>query len=283
MKETVKKNGKACLLIALGTLISAVAINAFLTPQKLLSGGLTGVAMLINYATGFPSGVLVFILNVPLFIYGFWKVSGRFVFLSAYGMLMFSLFFQLTSGLNLQIDNVLVAAIFGGVVSGAGTGLALRQGGCMGGLDIVSVAIHKRFSFPIGMFGMAINVVILTILGIISGLERALITLIYLYVYSVALDAVQAGFNRSKTLFIISKDWVELKTKLSEDIHRGVTVIYGEGGYTNQQRPILYCMVHGIELSRIKEVVHAIDPAAFISVIDTREIQGKGFGEWKTF
>ena len=282
-KEGILKECRAGAVIALGALISAVAINAFLVPQKLLSGGLTGIAMLLSYVPNLPTRILVFLINVPMFIFAFIKVSGRFVMRSLFGLVVFSLFVQLTSGINANIQNALVGAIFGGVLSGIGSGICLRMGGSQGGLNVISVIVHKYYSFPIGAFGIAVNFIILTILGIIVGLETAIVTLMSIFATNKAVDAVQTGFNRTNTVLIISDHWVEIRSKLMDEDHRGVTILHAEGGYTHQNRPILYCMAHSVELARIKSIVHKVDDNAFISVIDTLEIQGKGFETEKRF
>ncbi|MGI6168782.1 MAG: YitT family protein [Christensenellales bacterium] len=271
------KTVQSVLLLTVATFISSVGVNSFLVPHALLGGGVTGIAVLFYYLTGLPTWLVVFVLNVPLFILAFFTVSRRFIFLSLIGMLEFTFFLWLTSGLNAGVDNVLVSAITGGLLSGIGGGLALRQGASMGGLDIVGVMANKFFNFPVGGFGAFMNVIILTILAFIYGLEQALTTLVALYIASVAIDAVQAGFNRTKTVFIISSRWVELTNVLFEEINRGVTILHGEGGYTHANRTILYCMVRSMELAKLKSIVFQVDPKAYVSIIDTREIQGGSF------
>lgn len=271
------KTIQSFLFLTAATLISAVGVNSFLVPHALLSGGVTGIAVLIYYLTGLPTWLMVFILNVPLFILAFFTVSRRFMIFSLIGLLEFTFFLWLTAGLDAGVENVLVSAVTGGLLSGIGGGLALRQGASMGGLDILGVMANKFFSFPVGAFGAFMNVIILTVLAFIYGLEQAITTLIALYIASVAVDAVQAGFNRTKTVFIISAKWVELTNELFENINRGVTILHGEGGYTHSNRTILYCMVRSMELAKLKSIVFQIDPKAFVSVIDTREIQGGSF------
>ncbi|MGI6176426.1 MAG: YitT family protein [Christensenellales bacterium] len=268
---------KACLIITAGTICSAVGINCFLAPHGMLSGGLTGISMILYRLTGLPTWLVLLLLNIPLFAIAWVKVSRRFTMLSLYGMLMFTLMLGLTESIRVDVDNILVAAIFGGLLTGLGGGLALRQGASMGGHDLLGVWMNQTFSISVGGFGLMVNCIVLALLAFMSGLEIAMITLISFYVGSITVGAVQEGFNKTKTVFIVSEKWQEVMNSIFETLNRGITIIHGEGGYTHSHRTILYCVIRNMELAKLKRTVRCIDPHALVSVIETREIQGRGF------
>ena len=269
--------------ILLGALIYAIAVNALLIPHHMLSGGVTGISILLYYLFKTPVGMLVFLINIPIFLIGYTKISKQFILLSLIGTAAASLFLLLTKSFVLPVENPILAAVFGGALVGAGTGLVFRQRGSLGGTDIISVMVHKSFSFSIGFITMSINLIIIGLAALIFNVELSLLTLLAMYISSLAMDAVQDGFNHRKTVIIISDHWEEIGPRLLHDIKRGVTYLHGEGAYTGTERKLIYCIVKTIELAKLKEVVREMDPNAFISVSDAREVMGRGFGIMDNF
>ncbi|MFU0801058.1 MAG: YitT family protein [Xylanivirga thermophila] len=265
------------LYIILGSFIHAVAINAFYMPHNLLSGGVTGVAMLLEYKYGIPTGITSILLNIPLFIAGYKYVSRRFTYFSILGTVSSSIFLLITQGWIVDIQDTMVSCLIGGLLSGIGIGLVIKNRGSLGGTDILSVIVNKYFSFSIGTTTMAINAIILTLAAMQFGIERAAYTLVALYVCNKALDNIQEGFNHKKSIIIISDNADEVAKAIFKKIKRGITFLNGEGGYTGKQKKIIYIVLRTTELSRVRDTVRQVDPAAFITIVDAREVEGKGF------
>jgi len=263
--------------ILLGSFIYSVAINALFLPHHLLSGGLTGVAMMLEYLFQLPTGLSVAVLNIPLFFGSYRMIGKRFTWLSVLGILSSSLFLSLTRGWMIPVKDSMVAAIFGGLISGIGTGIVIKNRGSLGGTDIIAIIINKYLSFSIGGIGLAINGIILTVAAFLFDVEMAMLTLVSIFVGNKVIDSIQEGFNHSKTIVIVSDSCQEIADELFRKVKRGITFIEAEGAYTKKQRKLIYMVVRVMELARVRDIVKRIDPNAFLSIIDTREVEGKGF------
>jgi uncharacterized membrane-anchored protein YitT (DUF2179 family) len=266
------------VLIVLGSFLCALAIKGILIPNQFLAGGFTGLALLLHYVVpSVPVGVAYFVLNVPNFMLGWFYVGRRFFFYSLVGMLIFSLSVMLPFP-ELDIDDLILCALTAGILTGIGSGLILRSLGSAGGMDILAVIIYKKLSIRIGATGLAFNVVLLLAAAIRIPLDIVLYTLIYIYVTSYMVNLVVTGFNQRKAVMIISKEWRAISDEIMSRMHRGVTVVQGEGGFTGQPMRILYAVITFAELSRFKNRVRQIDPEAFVVITETLEVMGKGIG-----
>ena len=265
--------------ILLGSLIASIAVNAFLIPHHLLSGGVSGVAIMIEYLTGIPAGVLFLVLNIPIFVFGYNQVDRDFITASLVGMSSFSLFLVLTKGIGsfLTVDDTMLASIFGGVIFGLGVGLAFRSRGSQGGIDIIAVVLRRRYSMNIGSVLMGINAIIITIASALYGLKPGMFTLIAMFISSLVVDRVQEGFDRKKSVFIVTNKFQEVADAILRDLHRGVTFLLGEGAFTHGGKKVIYCIVTITQLAKLKHIVSGIDPEAFMTVSDTAEVLGRGF------
>lgn len=271
---------KNIAFIFLGSLISSIAINMFIVHAHLLSGGASGISLIIQYLTKFPAGYTVLLLNIPLFALSYKKTSKRFTVMTLLGAGSLSVFLIITNSFRniLSINDPLLLSIYGGVLNGAGIGLVLSNHGSTGGLDIVSVIIKKKYeNFDIGKISFTINLFIVSIGAIWFGLSSALYTLVSMYITGFVMDKVLKGFNRQKMILIITKKEEEVSKAVMKNLHRGVTFLYGEGAYTKQERKVLYCIVSLSQLPHLKLIVRSTDESAFISILDVSEVQGKGF------
>lgn len=266
------------VLIALGSVLCAAAINGILIPQKFLAAGFTGVALIFHYLV--PSlqvGVLYFVLNIPLYALG-WKYVGRRFFLySLAGVFIFSAALAWPYGMFPVHDKIL-SAILAGIISGVGSGIILRSLGSAGGLDILSIILMKRFSVRLGSTILGFNALLLLIGAVFFSLENALYTLVYIYVSAYIVNLVVTGLSQRKAVYIISPQWERITREIQEKIQRGVTILRGQGGYTGQEHQILYTVITFRELSILKRLVGGIDPDAFVVVTDTLEVMGQRIG-----
>jgi len=267
------------LIITFGSIISAIGINSLIIPHKLLSGGITGIAIIVEYLTGFSTGITVFLLNLPVFLLGYKLIDRDFVVASLLGMFTLSFFLVITRDFAdiFYVDDLLLAAIFGGAIGGLGLGLILRCRGSQGGTDILAVILKKYRSLNIGTFLFLSNVVIILIGSIFYGLKITLYTLISMYVFSAVLDKVQEGFDHKKTVLIVTNKHRLVADAIMEKLNRGATFLSGEGAFTNQEKKIVYCVVTTRQLAKLKFIVAEIDPHAFMTVTDTAEVLGEGF------
>jgi len=256
----------------------AVAINGILIPHQFVSGGFTGVALVIHYLfQSFPLSWLYFLLNVPVFILGWTFVGRRFFFYSILGMVVFSAAIAWVH-VPVPIHDKILSAILAGIITGIGAGIILRSMGSSGGTDILSVILVNRFSIRIGTTILAFNAIVLTAASLFFSLDTALYTLIYIYVSSQIINIVLKGLSQRKAVFIISPKWQEISREVLDKIGRGVTFIRGQGGYSGQDEQILYTVITLRELHRIKNIIRQIDTKAFVVVHNTLEVMGHRIG-----
>jgi uncharacterized membrane-anchored protein YitT (DUF2179 family) len=272
---------KRITYVLAGSLISAVSINEFMIPHHLLSGGVGGVALILQYITGFSAGALILIMNIPIFLFGIKTIDKDFIIYSVIGTFSMSVFLILLKDVTifnrLVVDDIMLASIFGGVAHGLGAGIVFKNRGSMGGSDIIAVVVKRKRSINIGTISFLINLVIVYISSFLFGMKPAMYTLISMYISSRVLDKVQEGFDRKKSVMIITEKEEEVAQAIITTLHRGVTYLYGEGAYTLNQRRILYCIVTTKQIAKVKHIVNIIDPKAFFTINDTSEVMGKGF------
>jgi uncharacterized membrane-anchored protein YitT (DUF2179 family) len=266
------------LLISVGSIICAAAIKGILVPKQFLAGGATGLAILVHYILpSLPVGVIYFFLNIPLFLIGWLFVGRRFFFYSLAGLFIFSAVMLYPFPI-FQIKDMILAALTAGIVTGTGSGIILRSLGSAGGLDILSVILYKKFSIRLGTTVMVFNAVLMVTAAFKIPLEMVLYTLIYLYVTSHFVNLVVTGLSQRKAIMIISPKWEEISQEIINSLQRGVTVVRGEGGFSGQERRILYSVLTFQELARLKELIRKIDSDAFVVVSETLEVMGKRIG-----
>jgi uncharacterized membrane-anchored protein YitT (DUF2179 family) len=265
--------------VALGCLICGASINLFLVPHHLLSGGVSGLAIISYFLFGFPIGVQIFLMNIPL-IYAAYRVLGRdYTIMAIFGSIMFSLAVDVTQFLtnyNL-LDDTLLAALTGGLVSGLGSGIIFRVNGSGGGLDIVAAIVKKYYSFNFGIVGFAINLVIMLLAATLFGLKLAVLTLISMFVGANLTDKVVEGFNRKKIVHIVSYNTQAIVDSILKEVGRGVTILQGEGAFTRQQKQVIFVVVSLTQIAKIKYLVQEADPQAFMIVSEAAEVMGRGF------
>lgn len=265
--------------IFLGNLMCAVAFNAFFIPSQLLSGGVGGIALMLRYLLEVPTGITVFLINVPIFIIGARMVDREFIVYAFISMVAFSTLLTVTDdvGRYFVIDDIILGAVFGGVLNGVGMGLMFRNRLCQGGLDIIATIIKKKYNLNISTGLMILNTTIVSISSILFGLTSAMYTIIAMYVGYQVVDKVQMGFNVRKNVFIISDRSEELSSEILTRLHRGVTLLEGTGAYTKQGKKVIYCIVNSNEVVKLKALVDRIDPTAFLTINDVVEVRGSGF------
>lgn len=280
-KLSIFKNEQvmAYVQIFLGCLLGAMAYPLFLSPNYISPGGLTGVAMVLNYLFHVPVGTTSLLLNIPLFLIGYRAMGKVFVFRSLIAMLLFSLLIDLIP-LPVATTQPLLGAIFGGVLLGVGLGLILRGGATTGGTDMAARMVHKRFQhITVGVLLFGLDCISVLMAGLFIEVEYALYALICIYINSKVVDMVMLGTSHEKACYIISTQYESIKQVIMNKLERGVTVLHAEGGWTGADRPVLLCVLSPQELTQIKAIVRAADEKAFVFISDAHEVLGEGFSK----
>lgn len=274
-------------MITVGTLIMAVGINMFYRPNSLVTGGVTGSAIMIESLTraaGFPIPVWLtnLVANVPLFMLGAKAFGFKQMIKTAFATAALTAWLYVTETLpSLAAGDLILASVFGGVLGGAGLGLVFRCMATTGGSDLAASVIHT-LALPhvtISKIMFVIDAVIITLGLFVFGPEKAMYAIIAVFVSVKVIDAIQEGFSFAKAAFIISERSDDIAVVIMEEIRRGVTGLSGRGMYTKRDKNVLLCVVSSKEIVKIKKLVHQIDQKAFVIVADVREVMGEGFAE----
>ncbi len=270
---------KRIFFVSLGGLIYALAINIFIAPHKLLSGGIAGISLLAQYVSNIPSGYWMFILNIPVFILGLKKVDKDFIFFSIVGTITVSIFLLLTKNISqfLVVDDLVISTVFGAIVSGIGMGLVFRSRASQGGTDIIAVIIRNKNGAKMSTLYFLLNGVIVLLGVFATNLKLTLYTVILMYIKAVVIDKVIEGIDHKKIVIIVTEKENEISNMIMHQIGRGTTYLYGEGGYTGEKKKIIYCLLTTKELNNVKRLIEEIDPNALVSISEAEEINGKGF------
>ncbi len=265
--------------VGIGGLIGAISINLFIIPHHLLSGGVSGIAIILHFLNDYPVGLQVIVLNVPLFYAAYRYIGPNHIFSTLYGMLVFSFSVDATrflADLNI-VDDPMLAALYGGVFSGLGSGIIFRVNGNTGGLDIVAAIAKKYYALNVGAVGFCANCLIMLVAGLLFGAKLAMLTLLSMYVCAIVTDKVVEGYNRKKTVIIISDQAEQIAGIIINEIGRGVTFLQGKGAFTLQDKSVIFVVVNLTQIARIKMLIEASDPRALMIVQDAVEVMGPGF------
>lgn len=285
-RETRNENILNYIYIIIGTTILAAAINMFFAKLKLVTGGVTGLAIVIEYITeqhfgrGIPLWLTNIAINIPLFAIAIKlkgrKFVGKSMFAAAY--LSFALFY--TSFIPAPKVDFLLASIFGGVLAGTGLGFVLRASASTGGTDLAANIIKVYLkNVPIAKIMLVIDSTIILTGAFVFGVQKAMYALISIYIVTKVIDSILEGINFSKAVFIISDNSKEIAETLMKDLKRGVTGINGTGMYTKGEKQVLFVVVGKNQIVSLQKMVKEIDTSAFITIADVREVVGEGFTE----
>ena len=284
-------NSRDYVLIALGALIQAVSLRIFFVPADLASGGVSGIAQLINHFTGWPIGLMVLIGNVPLFALG-WRFLGgrRFALRTAVAIVTYSLFTDLLVKLPFFAPNgaasylindlkgdIFLNSLYGAIISGIGYGLVYRARGTSGGSDILARILNKWRGVSMTQSYLIVDTVVILSAGFIFGWKAALYAMITLYISGLVAETVLEGGGTVRTAMIVTAKPEEVSNRIMEEMERGVTWLEGRGAYTGNSRPVLYCVISRAEVATLKAIVHESDPVSFLVIGVAHEAWGEGF------
>jgi uncharacterized membrane-anchored protein YitT (DUF2179 family) len=260
-----------------------VSLRLFLVPADLASGGVSGIAQLINHFTGWPIGFMVFVGNLPLFALG-WRFLGgrRFAFRTALAVSTYALFTDVLPRLAIfplggLTDDILLNSLYGAILSGFGYGLVYRARGTSGGSDILARILNNWRAIPMTQSYLIVDTAVILSAGFVFGWEQALYAMITLYVSGLVAESALEGRGTVRTAMIVTARSQSIAERVLEEMERGVTVLQGTGAYTGESRPVLYCVITRAEVAALKAIVQEIDPQAFMVIGVAHEALGQGF------
>ena len=272
------------LLLLLSGTINAVGVTMFLTPVGLYDSGISGTSMLLDQITPpwLTLSVFLILLNIPLFLYGLKKQGIAFTVYSIFAVCVYSgaawiitevLPVDVSSASPLAGTDLLLCAVFGGLVSGAGSGLTLRGGGAIDGIEVMAVIFAKKLGITVGNFVMGYNVILYILAGITcQSWVLPLYSIITYYVGQNAVDFIVEGIDRSKSVMIITEKAEEVSLALMEALECGTTKLPAKGGFTNAEKTVIYFVVNRFQIARMKNIVHTIDPAAYLTISEVADV-----------
>lgn len=284
MKHPKRPAAFNLLMLTLAGMINAVGITLFLSPVKLYDSGISGTSMLLEQITPpyLSLSVFLLLLNIPLFLFGLKKQGRLFTVYAIYTVLVYSLFAWLITDVfpvdvsiasPLAGTDLLLCALFGGVISGIGSGLAIRYGGAMDGIEVMAVIFAKRLGLTVGTFVMIYNILLYIVCGFV--LNSWVLPLYSIVTYAAALktiDFVVEGIDRAKCAVIVTDHPDEVCTALMDTFESGVTCLDAKGGYSRRSKTMLYFIINRYQVIRMTELVHSLDPGAYIAISEVADV-----------
>lgn len=288
VQKYLKSNIFDWLMLTVAGIVNAFGVTVFLSPVNLYDSGISGTSMLLSGITPpmFSLSFFLLILNVPLFLYGLKKQGGSFTARAIYTVAVYSVSaWLITDVLPIDVSiasplagkDLLLCALFGGLISGVGSGLAIRFGGAMDGVEVLAVIFSRRLGVTVGTFVMTYNVLLYIVCGAV--LESWILPLYSIVTYGAGIktiDFIVEGIDRSKAAFIVTSCPEEICQKLSEKFERGITTMKAQGFYSGTEKTVIYFVVNRFQIGKLKEIVHTADPEAYVSISEIADIYGKG-------
>jgi uncharacterized membrane-anchored protein YitT (DUF2179 family) len=264
--------------IAVGAALIAVAFNAFIIPYGLLSGGVSGLALMGNYLYRFPVYLGIFLLNIPIFLWGLKELEWKLLLYSAFGTAVVIVALPLSEPyIPRPALDLFLASVFSGVAGGLGGGIIFKLGASTGGTDIAAIIMKRKKNISVGATIFYCNIAVLALSLFFFDFKIALYTAISMWIGARITDSVIEGLNRNKSVTIISDHSGEIADRIMKEIDRGVTFMEGQGAYTGEAKRLINCIVGHYEIAKLKEIVLEVDKNAFIFITETVEVMGKGF------
>ncbi len=276
-KHTMLHQIKRYLILFIGSIIYAAGLEIFLVPNHVIDGGVVGLAIMASHLTGLPLAIFLIAINIPFVYLGYKQIGKTFTISTIFAILSLSYW----SGVFLPIpgltNDLFLASVFGGIILGIGVGLIVRYGGSLDGTEIVAILMDKRSSFSVGEVILVINLFILSAAGLVFGWDRAMYSLVAYFIASKVIDITIQGLDESKAVIIVSDQSAEIADALMARLGRGVTVLRGQGGYSGNEKNILYAVVTRLEIAKLKALITDIDETAFVTINDVHDVLGGSF------
>ncbi|PWK13756.1 YitT family protein [Tumebacillus permanentifrigoris] len=268
---------KRMFFITLGSLMVGVSLEIFLVPNSIIDGGVIGLSILAAHLTGWPIGLYTFLLNLPFLWVGYRQIGQTFAMTTLVAVALMSVFVSLLHTNQPLTGDPLLAAVFGGIVMGIGVGTIIRYGGSLDGTEIIAILLTRKMAFSVGEIVMFFNIFILGSAGFVFGWDHAMYSLIAYFVAFKMIDITVEGLDESKSVTIIAETPDDISDAIQSRLGRGVTHIYGKGGFTGEDKELLYVIVTRLEIAKLKSIVLEFDPGAFIAIEHVADVTGGRF------
>lgn len=281
--KSLKFDFKNIIMLIISGIVNATGVILFLVPGQVIDGGFSGTSVLLANLTSIHVSIFLVCINLPFFIFGFKQLGLKFIICSLVSIFTYSLMsFVFQSVLHWDIavfdlikKDILLAAVFGGIISGMGSGLTIRFGGAIDGIEVMAVVFAKKIGITVGQFVMAYNAIIYIVASVL--LKDLSVGLYSVISYSIGLkvvDFVVDGFDKGKAFTIITEHGEIVAQAISNELKRGVTILDGKGYYSKSHKTMLYCVVNRFEIMRLKRIIEKVDPSAFVAINDISEVVG---------
>ncbi|MET3699259.1 uncharacterized membrane-anchored protein YitT [Bacillus oleivorans] len=281
-KESIAHIIYRFIMILIGAAMAAASIELFLVPNQIIDGGIIGISLILDFLFTdiFPFisfGVLVVVLNLPFMLAGYKQIGKTFMISSLFGIIALAVIEQLLHHIDPFTDQVILATVFGGLLLGGGVGLVIRHGGAMDGTEILGIMLTKRAPFSVGEFVMFVNIFIFAWAAFVFGPEQAMFSVMTYYIAFKTIDVVIQGLDETKAIFIVSDHYTEISEAILSRLGRGTTMLQGRGGFTENEKEVIYAVVTRLEITKLKAIINDIDPHAFVTIMATQETKGGRF------
>ncbi|MDF2716916.1 MAG: hypothetical protein K0R28_3841 [Paenibacillus sp.] len=276
-RSTKLQIAKRAVFIFLGATLVSVGLEIFLVPNNIIDGGVVGISIICQHLTGLPLGLFLTLINLPFLFVGYKQIGKTFALSTLYGVIVMSVGTALLHPVEPITIDPLLAAVFGGIILGIGVGIVIRVGGSLDGTEIVAILMNKKSPFSVGEFVMFFNVFILGSAGFVFGWDRAMYSLIAYYIAFKMIDLTVEGLDESKSVWIISDDAKTLGDAILQRLGRGVTYLNGEGGYSGDDKQVIFAVITRLEQAKLKSIVEELDPGAFLAIGNIHDVKGGRF------
>ena len=273
IKSKVARDIITFIMLTIGTIIAAAALECFLIPNTILDGGVTGISIIIFKLLNIPLWLLVVILNIPFIFIGYKNLGERFLVRAIYSMLCFSLFIAFFELIPPFTDEIILAVVFGGALYGLGVGLVIHFGGCVDGTESVAIVISKKTSLSVGQIVLIFNLIIFGIAGFIFGIDRSMYSLLTYVITFKVIDFVSEGLEQAKAALIVTDKGTDLSKEIYRRLGRTTTSIRGKG-LISGEKEVMYCVLTRIEVFELKHIVEEMDESAFVTILEVSDIIG---------
>jgi len=273
-KQNIKKRILKYIFLFIGSLLAAIGLEQFLIPNNIIDGGIVGISIITSYLTNLPLGIFTTLFNIPFLFIGYKQIGRSFVISSVFSILSLSFWTFIFHPVQHFTDDILLATVFGGITIGVGVGLIIRYGGSLDGTEMVAIVLNKKSVFSVGQIVMFFNIFILSSAALVFGWDRAMYSLIAYFIAFKVIDITIEGLDEAKAAIIISDYADDIADAITCRLGRGVTFMNGMGGYTKDDKKILYSVITRLEVAKLKAIILDKDPNAFVTITDVSDIMG---------
>lgn len=273
-KSKLSQYVKKYIYIFIGSIITAIGLEIFLIPNNIIDGGVVGISIMLSAITGLPFGAFLILINLPFLYLGYKHIGKAFAIATTFVVISLSFWSSVFLPVLPVTNDYFLAAVFGGIITGTGVGLIIRNGGSLDGTEIVAILTDKKTVFSVGEIVMFINLFILSSASLVFGWDKAMYSLVAYFVIAKMIDVVLKGLEETYSVMIVTSQHTDILNRLMLEMDKGVTVLHGEGGYTKEKRKILYCVVTRLEIDKLKNMVLDIDEGAFVTINPVSDIVG---------